>query len=159
MTQIATNSQNDVNSFRESLGDFAQVADLSAKGAKYIRDSLLGTLVKVDHILFKSNAYSTVLNEDASKEFPDHKHCRMGQWYLGIGQERFGNTTAFKKMDAPHATVHDSVAKNMVFVKEGSVLKANHPEIIVQNFRQMEDASHELFKDLDMMIKEYEETR
>ncbi|WP_457748490.1 CZB domain-containing protein [Sulfurimonas sp.] len=107
-------------------------------------------------MLFKSNAYSTVLNEDTNREFPDHQHCRMGKWYLGIGKERFGSTSAFKKMDTPHATVHNSVAKNMVYVREGSILKADHPKIITDNFRVMENASQELFKDLDLMLDEYE---
>jgi len=39
------------------------------------------------------------------------------------------------------------------------ILKADHPQILVQNFQRMEDASQELFKYLDAMIQEYEETK
>ncbi|MBU1994284.1 CZB domain-containing protein, partial [bacterium] len=116
---------------------------------------LFTTLVKVDHIIFKSKAYSTTLESDANAVFADHKHCRMGKWYLGIGQERFGHTKAFAQMDAPHAIVHDSLFKNLVFVKEGSTLKNNNPQQIVQNFSTMEQASSELFVKLNEMLEQF----
>lgn len=157
ISTIAQESNEVIHEFENTFSELNEQANSAHTTAIGIQNRLFTTLVKVDHILFKSNAYSTVLNEDADKEFPDHKHCRMGKWYLGIGQERFGNTSAFRKMDVPHATVHDNVAKNMAYVKEGSILKANHPQIITDNFRVMENASHELFKDLDLMLEEYEQ--
>ncbi|MCX6075443.1 MAG: CZB domain-containing protein [Campylobacterales bacterium] len=112
--------------------------------------------MKVDHIIFKSKAYSSILEADSSAVFADHKNCRMGKWYLGIGQERFGNTKAFAQMDAPHAVVHNSVFKNFEFVKHGTTLKFDNPKHIVVNFTLMEEASAELFTKLDAMIEEYE---
>ncbi len=159
ITNIAQESSEVIHEFENTFSELNEQANTTHNVAVGIQNRLFTTLVKVDHILFKSSAYSTVLNEDTTKEFPDHKHCRMGQWYFGIGKKRFGNTTAFKKMDAPHAVVHDSVAKNMVYVKENSILKADHPKQIVENFRTMESASKELFRDLDRMLQEYEETR
>lgn len=157
ISNIAQESNEVIHEFENTFSQLNEQANSAHSSAVNIQNRLFTTLVKVDHILFKSNAYSTVLNEDASEEFPDHKHCRMGQWYQSIGQERFGKTPVFRKIDTPHAIVHDSVAKNMVFVKEHSVLKGDHPKIITENFRVMENASEELFKDLDIMLEEYEE--
>ncbi|SFV55194.1 Putative MCP-type signal transduction protein [hydrothermal vent metagenome] len=157
ITTIAQESSEVIHEFENTFTELNTLSNSAHSSAIRIQSRLFTTLVKVDHILFKSTAYSTVLNEDPNKEFSDHKHCRMGQWYQGVGQERFGNTAAFRNMDAPHATVHDSVAKNIVYVKEGSVLKANHPQIITDNFRIMENASKELFKDLDLMLEELEQ--
>ncbi|XXF43022.1 CZB domain-containing protein [Sulfurimonas sp. NW9] len=117
MTNIAQESSEVIHEFENTFSELNELANAAHTTAIGIQNRLFTTLVKVDHILFKSNAYSAVLNEDANKEFPDHKHCRMGQWYFSTGKERFGNTSAFKKMDAPHATVHDAVAKNMVLSK------------------------------------------
>ncbi|MCF6309269.1 MAG: CZB domain-containing protein [Sulfurimonas sp.] len=113
------------------------------------------TLLKVDHVLFKSTAYSAVLDEDANKKFVDHKSCRMGKWYLGIGQEHFGQTKAFKEMDIPHERVHAAVFKNQEYIHAHSVLKLDNPDKILKNFEDMEDASDELFNKLDEMINEY----
>ncbi|MFA6196130.1 MAG: CZB domain-containing protein [Sulfurimonas sp.] len=113
----------------------------------------------MDHIVFKSKAYSTVLESDKTAVFADHKNCRMGKWYLGIGQERFGKTKAFVEMDVPHAVVHNSVFKNLEFVQNHTTLKFDNPKHIVANFSIMENASSELFIKLDRMIEEYEQSK
>ena len=79
----------------------------------------------------------------------------MGKWYLQEGAERFGHTKAFKEMDAPHAVVHDSVFKNLEFVKSKSTLKFDHPKQIIKNFETMENASRDLFDKLNLMLEEY----
>jgi len=158
ISNIAQESSEVIHEFENTFSELNEQANSAHTSAIKIQNRLFTTLVKVDHILFKSSAYSSLLNEEKNKEFPDHTNCRLGKWYLGIGQERFGKTKAFRKMDTPHATVHEMVAKNMLFVKEDSVLKEDHPKIILDNFRVMENASHELFEDLDAMLEEYKES-
>ncbi|WP_415250068.1 CZB domain-containing protein [Sulfurimonas sp.] len=106
--------------------------------------------------MFKSNAYSTVLASDATKEFADHHNCRMGKWYLGLGKERFGHTKSFAAMDRPHALVHESVFKNLEYVKAKTTLKFNNPTLIEDNFKVMENASQELYVNLDGMLDEFD---
>ncbi len=159
ISDIANSSNEVIHTFE---GTFAQLNNLAADSSYYaqkIENRLFTTLVKVDHVLYKSNAYSTVLAEDDQRVFADHKNCRMGKWYLGIGKDVFGHTKAFKEMDAPHATVHESVFKNLEYVKSHSTLKANNPQAIIGNFATMEKASEQLFVKLDAMIEQVEEER
>jgi hypothetical protein len=116
-------------------------------------------LVKVDHIIFKNNAYHTILESDDTVVFADHKNCRMGKWYTGIAAEMFGKTNAYKEMDAPHSIVHKSVFENLNYVKAGTTLKGNHPDIIYKNFSTMEDASQVLFVKLDNMLEQYKDAK
>ena len=80
----------------------------------------------------------------------------MGKWYLGLGQERFGHTKSFAAMDAPHQVVHNSVFKNLEYVKDHSTLKYDNPKNIEKNFAVMEKASQELFVKLDGMLDEFD---
>jgi len=155
ISEIAHASSDVIQNFEGTFRGLNDLAEHSSSSAVRIQNRLFTTLVKVDHILFKSKAYSTVLNEAVQTEFADHQHCRMGQWYQGLGKERFGATKSFKEMDKPHALVHDSVFKNVEYVKEHSTLKYDHPQLITQNFSVMEDASKELFMKLDRMLEEY----
>jgi methyl-accepting chemotaxis protein len=157
ISDIAQSSTNVIHEFESTFTELNSLAEHSSHAAIQIQNRLFTTLVKVDHIIFKSNAYSTVLESDKNKVFADHKNCRMGKWYLGIGQERFGHTKAFQEMDAPHALVHDSVFKNLEFVKHDTTLKFENPKLIVENFTTMEKASRELYIKLDDMIKEFNE--
>ena len=159
ISSIAQESNTVINEFEGTFKDLNQLAQNASTTAVDIQNRLFTTLVKVDHILFKSNAYSTVLNEDTTKEFPDHKHCRMGQWYFTQGTERFGKLRSFKEMDTLHATVHNMVFKNLEYVKNHSVFRDGHSKSITQNFATMEKASHELFNKLDTMLVEYKETK
>jgi len=155
ISEIAQGTSSVINEFEHTFKELNSLAQNSSDLAIRVQNRLYTTLVKVDHILFKSKGYSTVLEENTSATFPDHKNCRMGKWYLQEGAERFGRTKAFKEMDAPHAVVHDSVFKNLEFVKSKSTLKFDHPKQIIKNFETMENASRDLFDKLNLMLEEY----
>jgi methyl-accepting chemotaxis protein len=157
ISNIAQESSSVINEFEGTFKDLNHLASEASASAVNIQNRLFTTLVKVDHILFKSNAYSAVINDDKEREFPDHNSCRMGQWYHSLGAERFGQTKAFKEMDIPHAEVHNRVLENMQYVHDNSVIKYDHPQKITENFAKMEDASTELFAKLDQMLIEYKE--
>ncbi len=156
ITEIANSSNEVIHAFEGTFTQLNSLAKDSSRTAEKIQNRLFTTLVKVDHVLYKSNAYSTILAEDDTRAFTDHKNCRMGKWYSNLGQEVFGKTKSFKDMDAPHALVHESVFKNLEFVKSHSTLKADNPKTIINNFATMETASSKLFVLLDNMIGEAE---
>jgi methyl-accepting chemotaxis protein len=155
ITEIAEESTGVINEFEATFQHFSQLASSAAGVAVDIQNKLYTTLVKVDHIVFKSRAYSTILEEKKHEEFVDHHACRLGQWYEGVGKERFGALPSYPKLDQPHKTVHSSVLKNLEFVQNGSVLKGDNPDKIVATFDQMERASATLFEKLDELTQEY----
>ena len=155
ISTIANDSNEVIHIFADTFREMSELATRSSYAAVNIQNRLFTTLVKVDHILFKSNAYSSVLTCDKEAQASNHTQCRMGKWYSTDGKKRFGHTRAFQEMDAPHALVHESVNKNIVFIDEKTVIKHNNPEIIFENFKVMERASHELFEKLDTMLVEY----
>jgi len=155
ISEIAQNSNDVIHEFSHTFEDLNNLANISSHAAIEIQNRLFTTLVKVDHVLFKSNAYAAVLSDNNRVKFADHEHCRMGQWYFGIGQERFGHTKSFKAMNKPHKIVHDNVFANMVFVKDLSTIKFSNPKIIHKNFEVMENASTQLFVLLDSMLEEF----
>jgi len=156
ISSIAQDSNDVIHAFEDTFRGLNNLANKASTSAVKIQNRLFTTLVKVDHILFKSNAYHAVLSEE-EVDFPDHNHCRMGEWYHREGQELFGHTRAFKEMDKPHAVVHDAVFKNLEFVHKHTVIQGENPKIIADNFIEMEHASEELFEKLDQMIVEYDQ--
>jgi methyl-accepting chemotaxis protein len=155
ISDIAAESSEVIQRFQHTFQELNSNANKSSQVANKINTKLFTTLVKVDHIMYKSNAYATVLNMDKEKPFVDHKNCRMGKWYLGAGAQKFGNLKPFKEMDGNHAKVHEMVMLNQQFVKNDSVLRGDNPKIIYENFTQMEKASEKLFIELDQMVEEY----
>ncbi|MFA6192950.1 MAG: methyl-accepting chemotaxis protein [Sulfurimonas sp.] len=154
MSNIAKDATQTVEEFASTLDGFQVNAHESAEYASYIKSSLFMVLVKIDHILFKSNAYTAILAEDKAAEFANHTNCRLGKWYLGVGKEHYGHTSGYKHIDLPHAKVHDSVLKNADFVKKGVAMSPVNEDAIISNFKEMEAESDKLFTILDGILNE-----
>jgi len=154
MLNIANDATKTVDEFSHTLDGFQVNAKESADYANYIRSSLFMVLMKIDHILFKSNAYTAVISQNKETLFSDHKNCRLGKWYQSAGKEHFGNTDGFKLIDIPHAKVHNSVLRNVAFVEQGTAMDFVHEKEIVNNFKEMEEESEKLFNILDGIISE-----
>ncbi len=156
ITKIATDSQEDVNSFEESLGKFASNAELAAKEAKFICDSLICSLIKVDHIIFKSNAYRAVLNEnhELAMSFGDEHECNMGKWYYSDGKEKFGDTDSFKAIEEPHRRIHRIILDTVPCTSKGVCLTPEKRKDLVESFLKMEQESEKIFSLLHDMVYE-----
>jgi len=150
--EIATKSVQTVDDFAQVLDEFKVSSNNATTRTHYIKDRLFMILIKIDHVLYKSNAYSSVLSERKVQAFGDHKSCRLGKWYLGKGKEEFGPTQAYKDADHPHSLVHTNALKNIVFVDKGEAMNPANKEKIIENFKAMEDASSQLFVYLDTMV-------
>jgi methyl-accepting chemotaxis protein len=159
ISDIATASNEVINEFEQTFTELNSLAENTSIIAKQTQNRLYTTLVKVDHIIFKNNAYQAVTESDTSLSFADHKNCRMGKWYTGIAKEVFGDTKAYKEMDEPHSIVHNNVFKNIEYVNAGTTFKGDNPEVIYNNFSKMEEASQTLFVKLDDMLEQHRNTK
>ncbi len=158
IAEIAQSSSEIINEFEQTFKSLNTQAVESSNLSVNIKNKLYVTLIKVDHIVFKSKAYHAILNVDKNARFADYHHCRMGQWYYeGQGRKQFSDLPAYKEMEQPHATVHETVFANMEYVKEETVFKDGHPEIILHNFEKMENASNVLYEKLDNIVVQYEQ--
>jgi methyl-accepting chemotaxis protein len=155
ISSIANSSEDSVNGFENTLREFNQTANTTAKIAHQMENKIFVTLAKIDHIVYKTAAYSTILNENLDKKFTDHKNCRLGKWHgEGQGKERFECKKAYKLIDEPHQSVHNIVYKNMDILNYGGGFHVNEVEPITANFREMEKASTKLFALLNELVSD-----
>ena len=158
MSIISDNATRTIDEFASTLKEFQTNAHSSAEYASYIRDSLFMVLVKIDHILFKSNAYTAVIAQESTAAFGDHKSCRLGKWYLDDGKKRYGHTVNYPLIDVPHSKVHTNVLKNIKLVETNSITDPKNENEIIGNFKNMESESEKLFEILDKVIDELDPT-
>ncbi len=139
--------------FAESMNELRESNEVIDKDIRGIHSRILVNLIMIDHILFKTNAYTAINLGKITTNFGSHHECRLGQWYEGKGKEIFENTPSYKEIDRPHAIVHNNVISAMKCVNgtDGCVANKN---VIIKDFTEMEQASSELFVLLDTMIDE-----
>ena len=154
MSTLATESSSSIDNFKETLYQFNKDANETALDATKIEKATFITLVKIDHIIFKSAAYSSIFNGKVKAVFTDHHNCRLGKWYKSKdASDLFGTCSSFRLIDAPHVVVHERVLENIAFLDHGDHVVENK-EAIIANFTDMEKSSLSLFTILDTLLVE-----
>jgi methyl-accepting chemotaxis protein len=129
-------------------------SDRSSKNINAIQATVFVTLAKIDHAIFKSNAYSTIYSNDIGQEFGDHTTCRVGNWEKGDGALMFGTTKSYKLLSAPHQELHKNITDSINLLKTSKTNLLEEKEEIVANIYKMESNSKTFFKIIDEMLKE-----
>lgn len=106
---------------------------------------------KVDHAVWKQKLANQFRDGETltEAELKDHHACRLGRWYDTVSDERLLADPAFRDLAHPHAEVHRlgrQVAEH---------LAADQREAAQAAFRAMEEASVEVARLLDVLIRRH----
>lgn len=154
MGAIANSAGEASKGIRAIFENFNADALQASKAADATKYSMFVTLAKIDHVVFKSKAFSSIFHVHKDQTITDHHSCRLGKWYQSPDTvSMFGALENYKKMDDPHRKVHTLALANMKFIDEGLDIVDNK-ETIIQNFVKMEEASTELFGYMEQMLEE-----
>ncbi|MHB1691682.1 MAG: methyl-accepting chemotaxis protein [Thiomonas sp.] len=112
---IATQTQQIESTSHQSSQELAAVDAVVAKLQTQVKDmqrfaaQTLLRSAEEDHknfviqILAEAEGHPPTMQAAA---VPDHHQCSFGQWYDSRGQEAFGERSAFRSIETPHAQVH-----------------------------------------------------
>ncbi len=154
MTELSNGVDSKMGHFEGVLEEFGRSAVTIEKESVIMESKAFLTLARIDHVVFKSNAYLSISQAKKVQEFGGHAECRFGKWYETDGKSRFGGLDSYKKILAPHKQVHDDVKTVIKFLEDGKALE--NKERLMENFYGMEKASEELFGLMEAMLSEYE---
>lgn len=155
MKTTVEGSSEKIHNFEETL---VELSDNSGKIVNYsfsMENSIFVVLAKIDHILYKSRAYNSIMSLKTISPASNPHECRLGKWYDGEGKSRFSATPSYEKIAVPHAIVHNNANANLSYIQNDAELQTmKHADAIIENFDKMEDASHQLFILMDSMLQE-----
>jgi methyl-accepting chemotaxis protein len=159
MKGMAAESSNVIQNFETELSEFAASAQESATHLAQARDLCFATLVKMDHVVYKQNAYRALENGVDSSECHavevDHHNCRLGKWYeSGEGAARFSTVPSFSKLNEPHSRVHQGVHKMIENLHEGWDTDRASLQKIYVAFEEVERASNEVMGIIQRIVDE-----
>ncbi len=153
VNKLAMQSNESVEEFKNVMTEFNTLANTTAHIAEKIKLLNHMTITKGQHIIFKADSYHKILNEDGKVSTQiNHNDCTFGKWYKEEGIKVFGKSKTFKDILAPHSRVHKSANVNIEMTNQALTQEVT-PKII-ENFKEMEEASYELFEKLDALIEE-----
>jgi len=143
-----------IEEFETTLVELSDGSEHIVDRSYQMENNVFVVLAKIDHILYKSRAYNSMISlKPILKEVNAHQ-CNLGVWYDGEGKARFANTASYPKLAAPHECVHKNANTNLHYLS-GNVEEDTlaHAEEIISNFNRMEEASEELFILMDKMLE------
>jgi methyl-accepting chemotaxis protein len=117
------------------------------KDANSLENITFITLAKIDHIVFKANAYNSFSSQEKDFDIPDETECLLGSWYKKDGQRKFGHLNEFKELEEPHRNVHGYIKQALSCVEKGSCI--DNSDYVVENLQLMEKNSKILFDLMD----------
>ena len=144
-----------INNFEGTLSELSDNAKGIVNNSFGMENSIFVVLAKIDHILYKSRAYNSIVSLDKLLATVNHHECRLGKWYDGEGKNRFSHTASYASIAVPHTIVHTNANKNLDYLdRHESEDILLHADEIINNFEAMEEASRELFDKMDAMLHE-----
>jgi len=121
---------------------------------KNISRALYINMLKTDHIIYKNNAYISVLDEKINVTLTDHHSCNLGKWYENEGKATFTNNEIFVSLSQPHKNIHDEIAASLKLLEDKDT-NENYGTQITEHFKKTEESSELLFELLDKLaVKE-----
>jgi methyl-accepting chemotaxis protein len=159
MKTIADESTNTVHSFGEQFAEFAQTSADALLKLSYVRDISFASLVKLDHIIYKQNAYRAIELGPESPEAEavrvDHHNCRLGKWYEnGEGHERFSQVSSYAALETPHAQVHENIHQALAIVESADLENESTSQQIINAFEMSEQASLGVINSIEQLVEE-----
>ncbi len=158
MIEVSSNVSSIVEEYKKTMQELERNSKEASDLTEDMKNQVFLIMVKIDHIIYKANAYNAIVNADKNANFTDSEHCRFGLWYHDKGKKVFGKAPSYVKIDKPHKTIHNKVLENMKFIIKDDK-RIENEETIVENFKEMEKASHELYALLDELGIEMKKLR
>ncbi len=137
---------------------FAEAARQSLERIDYVYDISFTALAKVDHFVYKQNAYLALDRGDQSDEaqavrVTEHE-CRFGRWLASPDTERFHSSSAYRRLAEPHAAVHQNMANAVRLMSQDWESDAALQEEIFESLRRAEKGSDQIVELLDHMVND-----
>jgi len=158
MEELSTNSNSQIDSLQEKMNELKESSVAILRENQDVTNSIFMVLVKLDHLLFKSNGYKVVFKGQSDITFATDTECRLGKWYAqGIGREKFSKTSSFSSLEAPHRDVHVNIKKAVDCVARGTCTE--EAKNVMTYFSDAEKASQKVIQILDAMLREEKNSR
>ena len=139
------------NSFSSEIHSLNHLTKHSLAELNILGDTVFMSLAKLDHVIWKVNTYISTHEAKPAFNFVDHHNCRLGKWYFeGDGNKYFSHTANYKRLNAPHARVHNGTHKVFELIQHTPIDLAE----VKKAFTSIEDSSKEVFSVLDDIMEE-----
>ncbi len=158
MSQIATNTNKTMQHLRSSMSSLTKDINKTSKQSNQSSFAQFLANYKINLIIFKSDAYSAVINNTVTKEIRDaYKNCKFKSWYQTKGEELFSSNHTFNKIKSHHKKFYSLIDKNLEYTQANKQITDNRQkDTILKRFQEAEECFNSLLILMDNLVSEEE---
>ncbi len=159
MKQMADASRGSVGDLEVRFSAFAASARESLQRISFVHDVSFTSLAKVDHFVYKQNAYLSLergaTSDEARAVSVSDSECRFGRWMNdNQAASALREQPSYRKLATPHAAVHQNMQAALARLGEGWEHSPDIQEAMYAAFERGEAASDEIMALLDRLVRE-----
>lgn len=156
--EVTSQMEELVSEFEERFDQLAKTSEHSATQIEGIATVIYHSLVKLDHVIYKQNAYVALGEQRKGQEYDavmvNHTQCRLGKWYYeSESKDKLVHSQAYQALEDPHSRVHNSVHKALELLDLNWHKHESIRDDIVTAMRGSEEASEEVMHWIDQMTE------
>jgi len=145
--------------FEGKFGKLAASTQTTLQKISHAQGITFAALIKVEHLLYKQNAYMVVTTGTHSKGAEmaqeDCHQCNLGRWYeCGHGYELFREMPSYASLKAPHCGLHNKIHQAIHYSEEDWMQCRETQKRILDTFAEAEDASDQVLEIIDRVVAE-----
>ena len=151
MEGLSENANEQMQILKEKISKLIDNSSVVSASNKDITNHTFATLNELDHLLYKSKTYQSVLTNKLDDQFISDRECRLGQWYYAKdGNEEFVKHPNFNKISHSHQKFHE-LTQNICKVVQDESLIENIRDVSA-SFKELEKASEQVFQNLEKVL-------
>jgi len=148
--EFTQESSGKLDEFKESLSQLVNNAETIKGDNETIAKDLFMNISKLDHMIYKLGAYTSVFEGESSGTTANHHECNFGKWYHSEASDIFKDNSSFARIDEPHKKLHNHIRKIVDIVQSENSIERS--EEIIELFSQAEKESDALFALLNDLV-------
>ena len=159
MTEMAERVQSTIEEVRGNFIELAEQSEHTRSSVNRAANICFGTLIKVDHMIYKQKAYkifSAGLDIPEAEDVKVDSHsCRLGEWYFeGLGKQNFSTLSSYGRLRTPHDEFHGAAHRLLSELKNDWHHDEETREVVLSLYRTIEVSSDEVMDAIDSMVAE-----
>ncbi len=156
MSLIANNANETMYNLSDAMSSLAKDISSTSKQSNQSSFALFLANYKIHHIIFKSDAYSGVVNANVTKKLiKSHKDCEFGLWYYNVGTKLFGQNSTFQMMESYHTKFHKLINTNLECTMAAKgIMKNEQKDAVMERFVEAEECFNSLLSLMDNLTDE-----
>jgi len=142
MTVEANDSNTNIASFDQTMHALTKNTAHTVESVKHIESSTLVTLLKIEHIIYKSTAYNVVYEKQKTDKRYDPKETLCYKWYMSEDAKKYEKISWIGQL---HFDIFEKINECLQYCQKEDAQN----DTVIEYFQQIEQKSQSLFEYLD----------